>query len=266
MGLLDFIPVVGPALDALSGVASAHAARNAFQSRYQDTVADIRKAGLNPALAYGQGGGNPQTVPLPDVGSSLERGVQTAASAKQAKAQAENLQASAENTKAQTGLLQAQSADLVDQIRLRNSNTAADTALKIKQGDTEKERPAQIRAAVQGAQQDIQWNSTSWETRMDILKNEAKKLGLDITGQEINNELEGLKKPEAQAGANFYSGVGKFSPYVSSALDVLKGITPLGIMGTLLKTFGGSSAKAAANNKLDSHIDWMRGNRENKWK
>ena len=120
MAILDFLPLAGTAIDAITGAASAKAQREAFKHRYQDTVADMRKAGLNPALAYGQGGGNPSTVPLPELGSTLVRGAQAAAGAKQALAQREQ-------TVAQTNLLKAQTGDLINNIRLKNQLLGAQT-------------------------------------------------------------------------------------------------------------------------------------------
>lgn len=80
-----------------------------FANRYQTTVEDMKKAGLNPMLAYSQGGGNAPTssaassAGMPDVGSSYT-------AAKMASAQMANIEADTQNKKEQAALIRAQAA------------------------------------------------------------------------------------------------------------------------------------------------------------
>jgi hypothetical protein len=68
----------------LANQANAFSA-NQFATRYQTTVQDLTKAGLNPMLAYGQGGGSPpsavgiaqQTNPLQRAGEMASKAVGT---------------------------------------------------------------------------------------------------------------------------------------------------------------------------------------------
>lgn len=205
MGLLGAVPIIGGALDAISGVTSAINARNAFKHRYQDTVKDMKAAGLNPALAYGQGGGNPQTSDLPDVGSAITRGVQTAASAKQAQQQAEL-------TGAQANLLKAQTADLLQQTALRTQlmSTANQTRLLDFQGKSQnfdafmKSQQAKYTADLQRPEQALQATSAArWQ-----------------------NVFNQLAQPEAQAESTYYKGLGRYEPYTNQFLNILKGVMP----------------------------------------
>lgn len=78
-----------------------------FATRYQTTVKDMQAAGLNPMLAYSQGGGvAPSSSPASsagygDVGASITQ-------AKLASAQVANIAADTENKKAQADLIEAQ--------------------------------------------------------------------------------------------------------------------------------------------------------------
>jgi len=78
-----------------------------FASRYQTTTKDMKAAGLNPMLAYSQGGGNAPTssaassAGVPDMG-------QTMMQAKMNAAQVANVQADTENKRVQSALIQAQ--------------------------------------------------------------------------------------------------------------------------------------------------------------
>lgn len=210
------------AIDALSGATSAKMSRTAFKSRYQDTVADMRKAGLNPALAYGQGAGSgAQNQQLPELGTSAARGMQATGSAKQAAA-------TADLVGSQAALLKAQSLDLIDQVRIRNELLKEETKLTNARTVTERERPKQIRQAVLEAQIDTQWKSATWDKRMELLDKSLRQAGLQLERSEIENILLNLSKPQAEAEARFYEGAGQYSPYLNSALDILRALMPMG--------------------------------------
>lgn len=92
---------VGGALGIGGSAVSAHlAAREAkknrkfqkkmYKHRYQYQVKDMKKAGLNPALAYGQSpGGAPggATASMPDIGSAATSGMQAGTAMSMAKSQ-----------------------------------------------------------------------------------------------------------------------------------------------------------------------------------
>lgn len=237
MGPLDLIPVIGgvasAALDASSGVTSARMAREAYRSRYQDTVRDMRRAGLNPALAYGQGGGpGASGQSIPELGSSFARGASAAANAKQSIA-------SADLTGAQAALLKAQAADLVDQVDLRNNLLRRESGLTAAKTTTERQRRQSIaiqntierrRNALEGA---------TYSARLDMIYNDLQRSNISVTRAEIEKELLRLQQPEARAQAQFFEGAGKYSPYLNSALDVVRTLMPkvtLGGKGTEIIT------------------------------
>lgn len=122
-GIDDLIGgAIGAVGNLISGNSNAKQARDMYKHRYQWQVADMKKAGLNPALAYGQSAPIPQTQGLEPLGDSAVKGMQSAAQRGQANA-ARAL------TEAQTRLLNAQSADLIEGIKLRNKLTSAQTGL-----------------------------------------------------------------------------------------------------------------------------------------
>jgi len=203
MGLLDAVPFVGPALDAASGIISANQARNAFKSRYQDTVKDMRKAGLNPALAYGQGGGNPQTSDLPNVGESLVKATQGAASARQARANAELTEAQTDVYRAQAEALRARPFLENAQISAQTAESGArrvllgeDTNLRRLQGvgQQAENTAAGIRNQIltidrQIRELDRDYASASFEDRVTAVRNAAAQSGLSLTETETRIAL-----------------------------------------------------------------------------
>lgn len=192
MGLLDFIPIVGPAINAATGLMSASNARDAFKHRYQDTVKDMRKAGLNPALAYGQGGGSPQTVPLPQVGDEIAEGINKVASARQARAQTALVEQ-------QTKLLKAQERDIIQQADLRTNGMMMQNILTDFLGQR-----AGTAAAV-----------------------DRESAHADISTRKMAAQLQGLQLPEARATAKFFEGFGQHQRTFTNAMELLRALSAL---------------------------------------
>lgn len=167
-------------------------ARDAFQHRYQDTVADMKAAGLNPALAYGQGGGSPQTMPAGDWGSS-------AATAAQA-------MANAQKTRAETGLLQAQSNDLIQRARIMNEY---------------------INSGIENRRAGTDYTTAKTTmTNYDIAQRK-RTFESDVNAQIAANLQQQLQTPEARARAKYYDQTGPASFYLNNATDIAKSVAAL---------------------------------------
>jgi len=91
-----------------------------FANRYQTTTADMKKAGLNPMLAYSQGGGSPPSssaasANTPDVGASF---IQSKLNA----AQVANIEADTQNKNEQSALIRAQTAQASSSASMADAN------------------------------------------------------------------------------------------------------------------------------------------------
>jgi len=115
---LTAIPVIG---SAVSGAVNAHAQKEAYQHRFQWEVADLKKAGLNPSLAYGHSPSAPNVATMPDLGSSAAQGYNAMKQGKQTAAQA-RLVAS------QAAVNEATAADQIAGAKLKNLQVAAQTS------------------------------------------------------------------------------------------------------------------------------------------
>ncbi|AXH75015.1 MAG: DNA pilot protein [Microviridae sp.] len=201
--------------DFISGKSNAKAARDAFKSRYQDTVADMKKAGLNPSLAYGQGGGNPQTHDLPNIGESIARGAQAFSSAKQSNQQAE-LVAS------QKKLLDAQSEDLATGTRLKNAlllsqvhATGAQAGLTMMQQDA-------LQQSMRRNELDISFQAATLEERIKRVSVDLQRAGVDIDRAKIEAYLRSLETNAAQAESQFWEGAGAGQTSLKAILELLR--------------------------------------------
>lgn len=179
----------------LGGLFSQSSARSAYQHRYQDTVRDLKKAGLNPALAYGQNpGGGAQTHDFGSLGQAAIQGGSAAQAARQAKA-------NAALTEAQTELLRAQAADLALQPGLTNARIASDTNVA--------DRTAELR----GHERD--------KAKADATVS-LNTVNARIARERIETEFKRLTLPEQRAIAKFFSQTGNLSKYLNSAAIIAR--------------------------------------------
>lgn len=207
--IMGGIATIGGALISAHGQSQTNAAnaaeaqRNrAFQERmrstqYQTAVEDMRKAGLNPALAYQQGGaGTPSGStaqfgnPAAGAGASAAQALQTFQEMRRTNAEVERIHADTDKIRTERQLINA------DWIARNLSNlvghrTFGETIAKIK---------ADSSAAASSA-------------REAAASATIRELGI----------------PEAQAIAAFYRSImGKASPYIGSAAGALGAIQRLG--------------------------------------
>lgn len=107
-------------------------AKNMYRKRYQYTMADMRKAGLNPILAYSQGVGGGVSAPsppsAPDFGQALTAGMESSSKRKSRTEERKLLGEQTQNA-ARQGI-----------------NIEADTYLKGKQAEAVEARAARDRA------------------------------------------------------------------------------------------------------------------------
>nr|QJB18814.1 MAG: DNA pilot protein [Microvirus sp.] len=220
------VSLVGTGMDALVGANNARAARKAFEHRYQNTVVDMKKAGLNPALAYGQGGGSPQTHDQPLPGEQLSNAVGKYASARQASA-------NQQLTMAQTNLLKAQTKELSQAPGLANELTRGDIMLRGEQTTAtgEQRRKTHAEADIAEIEHGLRVKTQVSDLAARLADNAAAMFGpatakAGAKRAKYDAELSRLSVPELRAMANYWSGAGKYAPYADQLAKMIQGFMP----------------------------------------
>jgi len=95
-----------------------------YKKRYQWQVKDMKKAGLNPMLAFSQGAPVPGGVQAPDMGKIGSRAVSAYQAAQLQKAEIANIGANTNKAVAETGEVQARTANLEADTALKSTTTA----------------------------------------------------------------------------------------------------------------------------------------------
>lgn len=185
--------VINAGANLVGGLFSQSSARSAYQHRYQDTVQDMKKAGLNPALAYGQNpGGGAQTHDFGDIGSQAATAAQAAANAAK--------------THAETELLQGQKLELLQRARLMN---------------------AYINAGIETRKSTTDVNTARQGLYSYDLRQRKATIDSDIDAALAANIQQTLQTPEARARAKYYQQTGPASFYLNNAIDVGKTVAQL---------------------------------------
>lgn len=115
--------------------------REMRQSAYQDAVKDMRKAGLNPMLAYQQGGAAVPAGAMASVDDVVTPAVSSALSAKRLREDIENIRADTSQKEQQEKLLKAQQQKTaVDTVTAFEQNKIAAAEADLKQLEADRSR------------------------------------------------------------------------------------------------------------------------------
>lgn len=255
--------------EAARGFNSAEAAKSReFAERmsateYQRAVGDMKAAGLNPMLAYSQGGNSVS-------GSAAASGPSASAAAGSAPGgqvpskipyQAPDY-GKAIGGAAQIGLDLARKGAEVDNIVAQTKKTEAETPGAQASSDFSRRT---LEERIRGAQLDVNQKNLTWGNNLELneIRKEAEKAehlytAGKLTEQEYhqrilkaNAQLDELGIPKAKAYSDYYgTPIGKAEPYIGIGTEVLHSAT-----GAFRDLMGGRAAGRANRGYSETYYD-----------
>lgn len=224
----EFWPaLIGAASAIATNAMSRHGADSqmefqAGQSKtaYQRAVVDMQRAGLNPMLAYSQGGASTPVGAMPNVRDPVEAGMSSAQSYgayQMAKQQVEQSQAQTELIKAQTAKTASETYDL-----------AVNTAGQLARINLTEAQEKQVRALGRRTEAEVvgaHADSASKEAMVDKMsRGGGAGWEADVRYKKARALLAELGISEAQATSDFYSNdLGQMNPYLRQLLLIMQG-------------------------------------------
>lgn len=190
-----------------------------FQKAMSDTaypraVQGMKDAGLNPMLAYSQGGASTPVGSMPQVQNAAAQGVASAGAATNAVASMQSvLQSKAlmEKTEAETRQIDLESAS-------RAKLLSHDATLK--------EIEEWIRSGTKA------YSAKDIMASADIKETEARAreqtFASDVAQRKAASRLTQMEIPSAESSSRFYEDIGKSAPWIRFLLELAKGVSSAG--------------------------------------
>lgn len=192
----------------------------AFQERmsgtaYQRAVKDLETAGLNPMLAYSQGGASAPLGSMPQVQNAVAAGVSSAAQGMQTMAGVQQVMQS----KAQTEQIIAQTKKIESET-LTNEIVSARAAAEL----------ANVKTGGLGLEEDVR--TKRWQLKDLQQQYSAREAGKswadDVRKRKAEATLTELEIPRYKAEAEFNKEMGGMNLYFRMLLDILRGARQFG--------------------------------------
>ncbi|WNK13568.1 MAG: DNA pilot protein [Microvirus sp.] len=210
-----------------------------FATRYQTTTADMQAAGLNPMLAYSQGGGSPPTGQQASVSDAISPAVESARSSYAVGNQAKLIGAQVEATKASAEASSAQAAKTRAETELVNPLAAADIDFKHSSAGSARQNIEFLRTQASKIIEEIKNIPLEGDRLKALVRNLASSA--DLLDKQGLTEIQKRVQMEALARKTFneadlsmldvksatdFSNIGRDAAQIKPILDLLKHLFP----------------------------------------